>query len=83
MEKVCSSKRDAAFTSSPPTEFVMYDHLNPRVISHRRLTEEPEPWDGTYSPEVYVNSRSAKCPEPPFLSAPGGHITAHSADYIT
>ena len=26
MEKVCSSKRDAAFTSSPPPEFVIYDH---------------------------------------------------------
>ena len=26
MGKVCSSKRDAAFISSPPTEFVMYDH---------------------------------------------------------
>ena len=26
MEKVCSSKRETAFTSSPPTEFVIYDH---------------------------------------------------------
>ena len=39
MEKVFSSKRDAAFPSSPPTEFVMYDHSNPHVISHRHLTK--------------------------------------------
>ena len=26
MEKVCNLKRDAAFTSLHPTEFVMYDH---------------------------------------------------------
>ena len=25
-KKVCGSKRDAAFSSSPPTEFIMYDH---------------------------------------------------------
>ena len=39
LEKVCSSKGDAAFTSSPPTEFVMYDRSKTCVISHRHLTE--------------------------------------------
>ena len=43
MKKMCSSKHDAAFTSSPPTEFVMYDYskmLFPIDIWQREL----EPW---------------------------------------
>ena len=40
MEKVCSSKRDPAFNSSPPTEFVMHKMIQKRqVISHRHRTE--------------------------------------------
>ena len=39
MEKVCGSKREAAFTSLPPTEFVMYDHSKTHRISNRHLTE--------------------------------------------
>ena len=39
--KVCSSKLDAAFTCSPPTEFVVRCTIihKPHVVSHRHLTE--------------------------------------------
>ena len=51
-KKVCSSKRDTAFTSSPPTELVMYDHS-------KTPSYFPDIWrgnrslgGGTYSSEV-------------------------------
>ena len=42
MEKVCSSKRDAVFTSSPPTELVMYDRSEtPCYFPQTFETREP------------------------------------------
>ena len=41
MEKVCSSKRDAAFTSSQPTEFVMYDRSKPPLFPRDIWPREP------------------------------------------
>ena len=52
-ESVCF-KTWAAFTSSPPTEFVMYDHSKPTMLSPRHLTDGTKSLGGgTYSSEVY------------------------------
>ena len=44
MEKVCSSKPDAAFTPSPPTEFVLYNYSKKAVLFQVDIwPREPEP----------------------------------------
>ena len=61
LSQVCSSKRDAAFTYSPPTELVMYDHSKTlsnvygKCYSHRHrsigglYTTTPDKWPSTHS----------------------------------
>ena len=50
MEKACSSKRDAPFTSSSPTEFVMYDNF--RFYEHPYSTDQES---------IVVSISSDKC----------------------
>ena len=51
MEEVCSSKREAAFTSSPPTEFVIYDNSKTFDRGNRSL------WD------LFFRGLSESCPQ--------------------
>ena len=68
MEKVCSTKRDAAFTSSPPTEFVIYDHSKTPCYSPQTFDRGNRSLGGgTYSSEVYEGKEVKHTTLAPYL----------------
>ena len=62
MDKVCSSKRDVAFPSSPPTVCYVPSFINPLVIPHRHSTEGTGSLGGGTSSSAFsVELKSVLC----------------------